>query len=72
MRTGLHNLTIHKARELINSRGISSRELTLAALSRIREVEGRVRSFVTVTGETAMEQALKADDAIARGEADRR
>ena len=69
MRTGLHNLTIHKARELINSRGISSRELTLAALSRIREVEGRVRSFVTVTGETAMEQALKADEAIARGEA---
>ena len=64
----LHNFTIHEARELIDSRGISSRELTLSALCRIREVEARVRSFVTVTGETALEQAQKADKAIARGE----
>ncbi len=68
MPNGLHNITIHEARELIDSRGISSRELTLSALSRIREVEARVRSFVTVTGETALEQAQKADEAIARGE----
>ena len=50
-------------------RELSSRELTEAVLARIRAVEDRVRSYVTLTEELALEQAARADERIARGEA---
>jgi aspartyl-tRNA(Asn)/glutamyl-tRNA(Gln) amidotransferase subunit A len=68
MPSNLHNLTIHEARKLLNSRQISSQELTQAVLNRIEQVEPRVKSYVTVTGDTALQQAKEADDAIANGE----
>ena len=65
----LTDLTIHEARALLDKREVSSVELTNAALRRIEEVEDRVKAFVTVTPELAMEQAERADDRIANGEA---
>ena len=65
----LASLTIHEARALLDKREISSVELTRAALDRIAQVEGRVKAFVTVTEELAMEQAARADERIAKGEA---
>ena len=53
----LVSLTIHKARELLDGRELSSVELTRAVLDRIHQVEPRVKAFVTVTGEVALEQA---------------
>ena len=47
----------------------SSVELTEAFLERIRQVEDRVKSFVTVTADAALEQARAADARIASGEA---
>jgi aspartyl-tRNA(Asn)/glutamyl-tRNA(Gln) amidotransferase subunit A len=38
-------------------------------LQRIREVDGRVRAYVTVTEELALEQAREADERIAAGDA---
>ncbi len=64
----LFDLTLHEARELLESRQVSSQELTQAALSRIEEVDSRVGAFVTVTGEAALGQARQADEAIAQGE----
>ena len=67
MADGLFNLTLHEARELLESRQVSSQELTQAALGRIEEVDSRVSAFVTVTGEAALDQARQADEAIAQG-----
>ena len=64
----LHDLTLHEAHELLTTRQASSRELTEALLRRIQEVEPRVKSFVTVTGERALEQAQAADRVLANGQ----
>ena len=61
-------LTAHQARELLDSHQVSSVELTRAVLERIHQVEDRVRAFVTVTDEVALEQARRADQRIAVGE----
>ena len=62
-------LTLHAARDLLDRREVSSVELTRAVLDRIGQVEERVKAFVTVTGEVALEQAGRADARIAAGEA---
>jgi aspartyl-tRNA(Asn)/glutamyl-tRNA(Gln) amidotransferase subunit A len=62
-------VTIHEAYKLLKAKKISSVELTKNYLVRIREVEPKVRAFVTVTDELAMAQARQADAAIAAGEA---
>ena len=60
--TDLHHLTIHEARALLNKGEISSTELTRSCLERIGSVEERVKTFVTVTGEMALEQARRSDE----------
>ncbi|MCH7706346.1 MAG: Asp-tRNA(Asn)/Glu-tRNA(Gln) amidotransferase subunit GatA, partial [Chloroflexi bacterium] len=65
----LHNLTIHEARDLLDRRQVSSVELTQAHLDRIERLEPRLKAYVTVTGERALEQAQEADARIAAGEA---
>ncbi|MEE9249033.1 MAG: amidase family protein, partial [Dehalococcoidia bacterium] len=64
----LHELTLHDARDLLHTRQISSVELTRAVLERIDVVEERVKAYVTVSGEAALEQAGEADKAIGDGE----
>jgi len=65
----LCRLTIHEASELLRHREISSLELTQAVLDRIREVEGKVHAFVTITEDLALQQAEAADQRIQKGEA---
>ena len=48
---------------------MTSQELTASVMARIEAVEPTIKAFVTVTGERAMEQARRADDRIAAGEA---
>jgi aspartyl-tRNA(Asn)/glutamyl-tRNA(Gln) amidotransferase subunit A len=60
-------LTIHEARALLGKKEISSVELTQHILKRIEALEPRVKSFVTVMPEVALEQAKAADTAIAAG-----
>ena len=64
----LYHLTIHQADDLLRKREITSEELTQACLQRIEEVEPRVKAFVTVTGELALEQARLADQRLLSGE----
>jgi aspartyl-tRNA(Asn)/glutamyl-tRNA(Gln) amidotransferase subunit A len=64
----LTNLTIREAHELLAAKKISSVELTQAVLDRIHDVDKKVKSYVTVTDELALEQARKADERIAKGE----
>src|SRR6185436_18298396 len=64
----LTNLTIREAHELITSKKISSVELTQAILQRIRYIDPKIKSYVTVSEELALEQARRADERIAKGE----
>ncbi len=65
----LTGLTIHEARALLDSREISSVDLTKAVMERIAQVEDRVKAFVTITESLAIEQAERADTRIASGDA---
>ncbi|GAF85822.1 unnamed protein product, partial [marine sediment metagenome] len=65
----LYDLTIHEAADRLARRELSSRELTQAVLDRIRQVDERVRAYVTVTEELALKQAEEADKRIAAGDA---
>ena len=64
----LHELTLHQAHDLLLARQISSVELTKAHLDRIGQVEERVKAYVTVTPDLALEQAEAADSAIGDGD----
>jgi aspartyl-tRNA(Asn)/glutamyl-tRNA(Gln) amidotransferase subunit A len=65
----LYDLTIHEAADRLARRELSSRELTQAVLDRIHQVEERVRAYVTVTEDLALQQADEADKRIAAGNA---
>ena len=64
----LHQLTIARAHGLLKRKEISSVELTRAVLDRIAAVDPGIGAFLTVAAAEAMENARKADAAIARGE----
>ena len=57
----LWQLSISEALEKLASGEISAVELTRAHLDRIEAVEGRVRSFVTVTDQDALREAERVD-----------
>jgi aspartyl-tRNA(Asn)/glutamyl-tRNA(Gln) amidotransferase subunit A len=61
------SFTIHEAHDKLARREFSSVELTRAYLQSISSVEPKVHAFVTVTADLALEQARKADEALANG-----
>ncbi|HEY7781275.1 MAG TPA: Asp-tRNA(Asn)/Glu-tRNA(Gln) amidotransferase subunit GatA [Ktedonobacterales bacterium] len=63
----LWHLTISEASERLRSRALSAVELTRAHLDRIRDVEDRVRAFVTVTDALALGAAETIDRRRAEG-----
>lgn len=65
----LYRLTIHEAHRLLQKGEITSVELTRSVLERIEAVEDRVRAFITVTADLALEQAAEADRRIRAGRA---
>ena len=64
----LAGLTISQAAVLLRRREVSSVELTRAFLDRIGRVEPKVRAFVSVTEELALDQARQADQRLAAGD----
>ncbi|MCI0846022.1 MAG: Asp-tRNA(Asn)/Glu-tRNA(Gln) amidotransferase subunit GatA, partial [Chloroflexi bacterium] len=61
-------LTIHEAQQRLARREISSVELTRSCLERIDQVEDRVKAFITVTADLALQQAEEADRRIEAGQ----
>ena len=57
----LYQLTIHEARERLDAGEISSLELTEAVLERILAADNDVKAYLTLTPESALEQARAAD-----------
>jgi aspartyl-tRNA(Asn)/glutamyl-tRNA(Gln) amidotransferase subunit A len=60
-------VTIREAAEALRRRRFSSLEVTTAALSRIDRLDGRLRAFITVTADLALDQARQADADLAAG-----
>ncbi|MBI2886881.1 MAG: Asp-tRNA(Asn)/Glu-tRNA(Gln) amidotransferase subunit GatA [Chloroflexi bacterium] len=65
----LYDLTVRQAAEILRKKELTSVELTRAVLDRIEAVEDRVKAFVTVTPDLALEQARQADGRLARDDA---
>ncbi len=65
--TELHYMTIREAGGLIRDGKLSPVELTRAFLNRIQAVDGQVRSYVTLTADSAMEEARAAEAEINAG-----
>ncbi len=61
--------TLSELRDLMDSGETSSVEVTRTYLDRIESTDPRVRSYVTVTADQAVDQARRADESISRGEA---
>ena len=64
----LFQLSAQAAAELLNTKKISSVELTESVLGRIEDVENRVRAYLTLDREIALGQAKVVDDMRMRGE----
>jgi aspartyl-tRNA(Asn)/glutamyl-tRNA(Gln) amidotransferase subunit A len=67
MKTDLYNLTLKEAHDILASRQASSVDLTASVLDRIDSVEGKVKAFVRVTRQNAMDMAKEADKNLANG-----
>ncbi len=63
----LCQLTIHQAYLRLKRRECTSTELTEAALARLRHIEDKLHTCVTITAELALRQARQADKRIAAG-----
>jgi aspartyl-tRNA(Asn)/glutamyl-tRNA(Gln) amidotransferase subunit A len=61
----LHDLSIHQAARFLRAGEFTAGELTQAVLDRIYSVDNDVKAYLTLTPETALEQAAQADEAIA-------
>lgn len=61
------DLTIKEAHEGLKSKKFSSRELTLAYLKKIKENDGTIGAYLSITENLALSEAKKADEAISSG-----
>jgi len=64
----LYELTVRELKKLLREKKVSSEEVTRAFLERIDEVEDVIKSFVTITGDSALERARSIDDKIESGD----
>ncbi len=64
----LFHQTIHALQAQLARGEISASALTEAVLQRLPAVEDRIHAYITVTAESARQQAAEADKAFARGE----
>ncbi len=65
----LYALGLQQALDLLETGAISSLELTQAHLQRIEAMDGRIKAYLAVGAEEALEQARRADADRARGRA---
>ena len=64
----LHFLTIHEASALLKDGRLSPAELTRAFLDRIEHLDPTLHAYITVLGDSAMEEARIAEETIRRGD----
>jgi len=60
----LYNLTIHELRDMMKKGETTAQAVTESVLGRIQAVDGKVKAYITVTGDSARVQAVEADKRI--------
>jgi aspartyl-tRNA(Asn)/glutamyl-tRNA(Gln) amidotransferase subunit A len=60
----LYNLTIHELSDMLRKGETTSRAVTESVLGRIKAVDSKVKAYITVTEELALQQAEQADKKI--------
>ncbi|WP_341707449.1 Asp-tRNA(Asn)/Glu-tRNA(Gln) amidotransferase subunit GatA [Halopseudomonas sp.] len=65
----MHEKTLAELSQALQSKALSSVELTQHYLKRIEQLDGGLNSYITVTAESALQQAAAADARIAAGDA---
>lgn len=60
----LHYMRIHQLSDMIKKKEISVNEVTRAILDRIKQIDGKVRAYMTVTEEEALRKADEMDKKI--------
>src|SRR5689334_12976187 len=66
--TELTALTLHEASELVRKKSVSPVELTRACLERIAQLNPALNAFITVTADSALDEARRAEDEIQHGQ----
>ena len=61
-------LDLTETSQAVQTKAVSPVDLTKACLARIEKLDGRLKAYITVTAESAMEEAHRAQKEIARGE----
>ncbi|OPX89678.1 MAG: Glutamyl-tRNA(Gln) amidotransferase subunit A [Pelotomaculum sp. PtaB.Bin104] len=64
----LYQLTAHEMHDLLINKELSSEELNNSIFDRIEAVEDKIKAFVTITKESALERARSVDRQIQAGE----
>jgi aspartyl-tRNA(Asn)/glutamyl-tRNA(Gln) amidotransferase subunit A len=64
----LTSLNLHQAAELVRGKKISPVDLTRACLARIEKLNAPLNAFITVTADSALQQAHQAESEVQRGE----
>jgi aspartyl-tRNA(Asn)/glutamyl-tRNA(Gln) amidotransferase subunit A len=63
----LFDLTLHELSDLLRQKKASSREVMESVFKRIKSVEPKVHAYLSLTEESALAQAKKADESAPRG-----
>ena len=66
--TPLHSLTAHELRDKLRNREVTATEIAESTFDRIRAVDDRVKAYLVVMEDSAMETARDVDSRIERGE----
>ncbi|HKC70313.1 MAG TPA: amidase family protein, partial [Terriglobales bacterium] len=66
--TELTAMTLHDAAELVRKKSVSPVELTRACVERVAQLNPALNAFITVTADSALEQARRAEDEIQHGQ----
>jgi aspartyl-tRNA(Asn)/glutamyl-tRNA(Gln) amidotransferase subunit A len=64
---GITSLNLHEAAALVKQKKISPVDLTRACLARIEELNPLLNAFITVTAESALAEARRAESELQRG-----
>jgi len=64
----LYSLTAHEVIDLIKKKEVKCQEVVESVLERIKQVEDKVKSYITITEQEALENAKKIDEKIGKGE----
>lgn len=63
----LYNYTITAIQDKLKNKEVSVAEVTQAVLKRIEELDGKIKAYITVTAEEALQEAKRVDEELHKG-----